>query len=547
MNIQGLCPAPRLMPRSAGASADAGLLLTSNLAGAIVDKANYNGDDRYGRAKPDWVRALNGIYAGMVGHQGAQGENPRLAVNIETLISAVRLLKDRDSHEVAPFVASWAPALSTFGSASVSDSHGAAIIKAIEQAIGGRSGFSDREVTKAVASIARAELRPDLSRPFEDAEHFILETLVELLSDHKDVSYFDPLLELARAQPGGLDVITLNYDLTIESAAALGQVRVNRGVDDWVPGNDLSFPPIDGCLNLLKLHGSLDWQVRRSVSQREKLLSPRNVFVELPDLERMRQSGRHSELPWIVVGDREKLATDGPTLALNFAARAALQRANHLAVIGYSFGDGHINAIIRDWIAADTNRTISILDKEWPRRRNYTNITDFRTALIEGYARAQGWQGQSVTPRVLLVEGTAAEKISDVLHKRPQVLTPSLIKVAVTRSEVATQFEITWHGPDLERGSVDVEMDVDGRNNFSTPDRPQLKMVRSPSEESEEKGWTSRVNIPTFRRWPSGTSKTVLGEPNMELPVTLRIEGWSLAGPLTWVVKGELSETTTID
>lgn len=53
------------------------------------------------------------------------------------------------------------------------------------------------------------------------------------------------------------------------------------------------------------------------------------------------------------LGDREKLATHGPTLALNFAACEALARATHLAVIGYSFGDAHINAIIRDWLAAD--------------------------------------------------------------------------------------------------------------------------------------------------------------------------------------------------
>jgi hypothetical protein len=52
-----------------------------------------------------------------------------------------------------------------------------------------------------------------------------------------------------------------------------------------------------------------------------------------------------------------------------------------------------------------------------------------------------------------------------------------------------------------------VEMDVDGRNNFSTPDRPQLKMVRSPSEESEEKGGDRSVCMA-----PAASSKFRMNE-----------------------------------
>lgn len=46
------------------------------------------------------TEALNFVYGEMAAHRGARGENPLAAVNTERLISAVRLLADRDNHEV---------------------------------------------------------------------------------------------------------------------------------------------------------------------------------------------------------------------------------------------------------------------------------------------------------------------------------------------------------------------------------------------------------------------------------------------------------------
>ncbi|HAQ9610384.1 TPA: hypothetical protein IYE61_002873, partial [Enterococcus faecium] len=300
----------------AGASADAGLLLTSELAGAIIDKANADHDGVGQASRADWVRALNAVYAGMVGYQGSQGNNPRSAVNIETLISAVRLLRNRDKHEVAPFVATWAPALSAFGSASLPSSDGKSILNAVSKALLGEGTFADQDITSAVANIAAAAVRPDLTQPFEDAEHFVIESLVELLSAHKNVAYLKPLIDLCQRQAGGLDIVTLNYDLTVEAAAAENGTQVNRGVDSWSPGEEMNFPPVDGTINLLKLHGSLDWHMRSLLDKGEPLLSPAKIVTIPTDQDDVRTRGRRQDLPWIVVGDREKLATDGPTLAL---------------------------------------------------------------------------------------------------------------------------------------------------------------------------------------------------------------------------------------
>lgn len=69
----------------AGASVDAGLPLTVQLAERVLHEANSDS----GR---NWVRALNFVYGSMVGYQSEDGSNPLQAVNIERLISAIRLL-----------------------------------------------------------------------------------------------------------------------------------------------------------------------------------------------------------------------------------------------------------------------------------------------------------------------------------------------------------------------------------------------------------------------------------------------------------------------
>lgn len=86
----------------AGASGDAGLKLTSDLARIVVA-----GVEGQGPTPSPAVQALNFVYSQMIGYQGEDGNNPLTAVNIETLVSALRLLASRSSHEVAPFVSAW--------------------------------------------------------------------------------------------------------------------------------------------------------------------------------------------------------------------------------------------------------------------------------------------------------------------------------------------------------------------------------------------------------------------------------------------------------
>lgn len=228
----------------AGASADAGLPLTVSLAERVVKAAN-SGED----ANADWVRALNFVYGSMVGYAADDGSNPLAAVNIERLISALRLLQSAKNHEAAPFVASWKPGALGLGSPSTPNYLGSQVISALFPTRS-RRGPSDSNVTAAIARLARAATQTPGSGPFRAAEEQILFRLRDILGAVQTVEYLTPLAQLAHDQPGGLDVLTLNYDLTIEELADHAGTPIDRGIERWAPGVELTFDHVDGRLNL---------------------------------------------------------------------------------------------------------------------------------------------------------------------------------------------------------------------------------------------------------------------------------------------------------
>nr|WP_154923552.1 SIR2 family protein [Microbacterium testaceum] len=505
----------------AGASADAGLPLTSGLARLVVERANDLDKKRrqLPPGPPGFVTALNAVYASMVGHQGQRGSNPLTAVNIETLISAVRLLQDRDHHEVAPFVSAWSAALSDFPSTDLPSESGRKIADAIGR--GMLDGHSDYgAIAEHVAIIARAALRPDLSRPFREAEQFVLHSLVDILSAFDDVDYLTPLVDLARTQKDGLDVITLNYDLTVERAATEHGVEVARGIEDWQPGAPIDLPPRQGVLNLLKLHGSLDWRREHPELGVSPLLAPPRLRVIEP--QTTTDDARVEDLPWIVVGDREKLATDGPTLALLFAAGSALQRGTHLAVVGYSFGDAHINAMIRDWLAADPRRTISVLDKQWERRSSWERAEDFKTVLINAYGRDRTGFQEPLQPRLVAIEGTTGTSLAQALVARPAPTPAELVSVVAERLQGSLKVRVTWHGDNL----VDVHVTARPPGRSGLPQKP-IHLHEDETLEETRFAWFEGLNIAALAR---GATVEVFVSSTTSLPFEISVSGTTLTG-----------------
>ena len=424
----------------AGASADANLKLTADLAKAIVEEANA--PRRLLASDRDWIQALNAVYAGMVNYQTIHGGNPLTSVNIEMLISAIRLLRERDSLEIAPFVGSWSAGISDFTSTSLPTKLTDRLVSSLGRSMLDVSARVSEQLnlSRLLIDTIQSATHPDLKKPLEEAEHFVLTTLLQLLRKHGDVEYLQPLIDLAKSQHGGLDVITLNYDLTVESAAD-GQVDLVRGVESWSPGQAMEIPQREGTLNLIKLHGSLDWQLRGVGGTGDSRLTGRGIRV-LTEAEMNAPAFQDSE-PWIVVGTRDKLGTDGPTLELNFAARAALRRASRLVIVGYSFHDNHVNNMIRDWLSSDVERKISVVDKYFPSYRyRYENPEDesFRNALMREYAVTEDYDGNPLTQRMYVFQGTAAEMLGEAIAS-PVEGSGELVEITAHRGDTSIQLD----------------------------------------------------------------------------------------------------------
>ncbi|HWM34195.1 MAG TPA: hypothetical protein VNR36_08170 [Pseudolysinimonas sp.] len=494
----------------AGASFDAGLPLTSQLAERIVARFNAQ------RPPVRGVQELNFVYSAMIGHQGEDGSDPLRAVNIETLVSAVRLLQARESHEVAPFVSSWKPgALGFAPERAPMRHHGRALRDAVERSITDEH-FGGDSLAEVIADIAMEANEPPDASAYKELEVALLQAIREELQSIDTIDYLQPLADLATSQSGGLDIVTLNYDLAIEKMAAEMGVRVDRGMDRWRAGFELTFMPTDGVINLIKLHGSVDWEL---VGGRPSAVQPPGIRVVEPEPERDELDPnapprRTPGLPWIVVGDREKLATDGPTLDLLNAATEALRRADSLVVVGYSFADAHVNAAVRNWLAASEDRTMTVIDPAWPA----FDSLETRGYLARAYGGGEREGEPGAPPRLAVLTQGAAAALGTGLTLVPS--TPELTVTGAWTTDYTTgEVIIDLGGYSLDQVSVTAQQG------------PHRTTHVYASAEDRDRGQVNWFSGPNFGHQPQGSRLHVfLGPDQIAETVKLYVSGRDLLG-----------------
>jgi len=336
----------------AGSSFDAGLPLSNQLAEILVRQINETTD----REANEVRGALNFVYGAMIAHASNAGNDPLAAVNVEKLFSAVRLLRSKSTHEAAAFVDTWKPAIAHFDSSRsrITDRD---LARAIDASTG-RGPFGT-DLVSMIGEIAMSGVRPGDGTVFKKLNDQLMVRTSAILGNIRSVDYLEPIIQLARQQVDGLDIATLNYDLTIETAADNGSVSLTTGIEDWRPGTEIQLQTRPEHINLLKLHGSVDWTRERSEE------NPDFRQVDSYDIRRV-PAGSPNTRPVMVIGDREKLETEGPTLALLAAFEKMLRRTDRLIVVGYSFADEHINRLVRAWLNLEPQRNIVVLDPGWP-------------------------------------------------------------------------------------------------------------------------------------------------------------------------------------
>lgn len=284
----------------AGASVDAGIPHSAEMVSQIEvalerEWQPYRELYNYIRSAIFYADGIRGTYAKDVSY------------NIERLVMSLDELARREEHPLYPFVGAWNPRL---------------------------------------LQVAGAHFENVASLKTKILEKLRLEWIE--LSNYDKASYFEGLVRFQRELNYPLRVFTLNYDLCVEKAyqAAYGEFPERGfGKGDRLWSHELleDANPAEKYLYLYKLHGSIDWMLD-------------------PDSSRLTFSDSTAKIKpddgQIIFGITYKLQYVDPFLFLMYQLRRLSLEAKLLLVVGYGFGDEHINGILRQALRGSTDKRL---------------------------------------------------------------------------------------------------------------------------------------------------------------------------------------------
>jgi hypothetical protein len=390
---------PAIVLLGAGASAEAGVPVTGAMTDEIVRRIN---DPSVHRHEAQVSQALNYVVATMRARDAAAGVPYAAPLNVERVFSAVQLLAERETLEMSPFVASWDPAVESIDAPKPRwppffDSD-------FRKALAKERGFSNLE------QLLRAAIRAEIGRgsggvfiKLMGAMTLALRHVVHI-KDASAIAYLQPLLELtSTSEP--LVIATLNYDRSIELLAAEHGVDCTTAIEEWATTGRWNWPQRG--IALLKLHGSVDWAIETQYPGQ-----PRLPYSAVRVTDPLDTGSR----PGLIFGQRGKLQHEGPFLELRSQFAELLQEHNHLLVVGYSFGDAHVNELIRRWLNGDMDRHVTVIDPGFP--NGWSSDDDFRMELRSALVPAGPPPGNPQFPARLTVHRErASEALPSVVQQ----------------------------------------------------------------------------------------------------------------------------------
>lgn len=173
-----------------------------------------------------------------------------------------------------------------------------------------------------------------------------------------------------------LNIFTTNYDRLIEAGADVAGLRlIDRFVGALSPifrssrmDVDMHYNPpgirgepryLEGVARFTKLHGSLDWiNIGEDI---RKIGLPFGAKTIKPFLETAGLDGNYSSLMIYPNSAKDRETAEYPYVELFRDFAAALCRPNStLVTYGYSFGDDHINRVIRDMLTIPSTHLVVI-------------------------------------------------------------------------------------------------------------------------------------------------------------------------------------------
>ncbi|HUW77502.1 MAG TPA: SIR2 family protein [Candidatus Nanopelagicaceae bacterium] len=374
----------------AGASADAGLPTTIRLTEEITKAIDE--DYRSGVA----AQALHAVIGAMIAYDTGRESGVFDGINVERVFSAIQMLARRDELEIAPFVSAWNKNLEHFGSSPSLPPFWASNFRKEMQGSSFKDGLAQIFADGVSSLVGPSELGP----VFKTLNKLMIGALGKALSvEDSRVDYLAPLLA---HQEGPIQIATLNYDLCVELLSRRAGLSVDTGIQLWDGGYDWSWDP-SAEVQLLKLHGSLDWYFDQRRVERECKLEDK--VLRAADMTKAEIS-RFPDSLALVFGQTAKIRSEGPFLAMLLELEKFMLTTERLVIVGYSFGDEHINSAIRRWMRRSKSPKVSIINpaiSEW---------TDTRNAPIF-YREMLGVMHTRTHPRTLLEGNHILELAAD--------------------------------------------------------------------------------------------------------------------------------------
>lgn len=288
----------------AGASVDAGIphsaTMVQRIEEAIKPSEQWSAfGDLY-----NYVRSA--IYFA----EGIRGRfDSNVSYNIERVVEALNELGRRMDHPLYPFVGAWNPRLIQVAGA----------------------GFE--EVDKFKDKIVERLRREWIEIP-----------------NYEKAKYYEGLFRFQKQLTHPLRVFSLNYDLCVEK---ISQMVANElpecGFDEQREWRYQLFEDGEGKprrVVLYKLHGSIDWRIDSKTN--------RLTFSDST-------SGIKPEETALIFGTSYKLQYLDPFLFLVYEFRRCSLDAKLLILVGYGFGDEHVNGIVRQAIRNQKQKRLVVV------------------------------------------------------------------------------------------------------------------------------------------------------------------------------------------
>lgn len=311
------CPVVVLL--GAGASIDAGLRSSISPTDALIHDVDQDND-------PDLRRGLGLILGGIALQRGIDGALIDLSgrPDIETVLRVAQQLEIRSLHPLAGYVSGWIAALERLAPAG------------------------DGTVFRRLNQRARHIMKEALRTPEELTLVKYLAGLSRLGKPWSDGT-----------SPGAYpQVFTLNYDRCLEAALQYDGIPYTTGFHEglWTPSR---FQQTD-LVRIYKLKGSFGW-VR---DPHTSLLHDRDAALERTDVTFFSDDTPDE----LVFATETKLQALQPFLWLMHQFSEALAGAKYIVVVGYRFGDDHVNQILGQAMALDPAKRLLIVSPNFDPR-----------------------------------------------------------------------------------------------------------------------------------------------------------------------------------